>query len=163
SLPSCGKFTAPPIRYNPPFTTYVRGLCYGIQPRFLPARADRPTVGVSHALLGVAIGARRRSTDTTHARAAAPQTLHGAQTLCRAHPHAPLRRLCARRRAAPAGSLPTAAPRGPRAGTAAPRGRLAALLPASRLPLSGLGGLGQSQCQRASQRRLLVPVALHCL
>src|SRR5262249_61698783 len=113
--PPCGYFDRPPIRYNTPFTTYVRGLCYGIQPRFLPARADRPTVGVSHALLGVAIGARRRSTDTTHASAAAPQTLHGAQTLCRAHPHAPLRGLCAGRRAAPAGSRPPATPPRPHA------------------------------------------------
>ena len=149
-LQPAGNFDRPPIRYNAPFTTGVRGLCHGIQPRFLPARADRLGVGVSHALLGVAIGARSRSTETTHASDATPQTLHGAHTLCRAHPHAPLRGLCAGRRAAPAGSLPPATPHGPPAGTAAPRGHLAALLPASRLPLSGLGGLGQSPCQRTS-------------
>src|SRR5439155_12715244 len=146
----CWKFKMRSPWYNPPFTTCVRGLCYGSQPRFLPARADRPTVGVSPALLGVALGARRSSTDTTHASAATPQALHGAQTLCRAHPHAPLRGLCAGRRDAPAGSLPPATPHGPHAGTAAPRGHLAALLPASHLCLSRLGGARQSQCQWAS-------------
>src|SRR5207253_10349097 len=50
-LPS-GNSDRPPIRYNTPFTTCVRGLCHGIQSRFLPAHADRPAVGVSHALLG---------------------------------------------------------------------------------------------------------------
>jgi Isochorismatase family len=62
-----GNSDRPPIRYNPPFPTGVRGLCHASQPRFLPARTDRPGVGISHALLVVAIGARRRSTDTTHA------------------------------------------------------------------------------------------------
>src|SRR5216683_2194394 len=80
-LQPAGNSDRPPIRYNIPFTTCVRGLCHGIQPCVLPAHADRPAVGVSHARLVVAIGARRRSTDTTHARDATPQTLHGAQTL----------------------------------------------------------------------------------
>ena len=86
-----GHSDRPPIRYNPPFTTCVRGLCHDSQPRFLPARADRSGVGVSHALLVVAIGARRRSTDTTHARDATTQTLHGAQTLSGSHPETLLR------------------------------------------------------------------------
>src|SRR6266540_5855322 len=93
-LQPAGNSDRPPIRYNTPFTTCVRGLCHGIPPRFLPAHADRPAVVVSHALLGVAIGARSRSTDTTHASDATPQTLHGAQTLPRSHPSTPLRRLC---------------------------------------------------------------------
>ena len=41
-----GNSDRPPIRYNPPFTTCVRGLCHDSQPRFLPARADRSGVGV---------------------------------------------------------------------------------------------------------------------
>jgi hypothetical protein len=86
-----GNSDRPPIRYNPPFTTGVRGLCHDSQPRFLPARADRPGVGISHALLVVAIGARRSSTDTTHARDATTQTLHGAQTLSGSHPETLLR------------------------------------------------------------------------
>src|SRR5215813_362970 len=81
-----GNSHRPPIRYNPPFTTCVRGLWHDSQPRFLPARADRSGVGVSHALLVVAIGARRRSTETTHARDATTHTLHGAQTLSGSHP-----------------------------------------------------------------------------
>src|SRR5215471_2594345 len=93
-LQRAGNSDRSPIRYNTPFTTCVRGLCHGIQPRFLPAHADRPAVGVSHALLGVAIGAHSRSTDTTHAHGATPQTLHGAQALPRSHPSTPLRRLC---------------------------------------------------------------------
>jgi len=76
-----GNSDRPPIRYNPPFTTGVRGLCHDSQPRCLPARANRSGGGVSHALLVVAIGARRRSTATTHARDATTQTLHGARTL----------------------------------------------------------------------------------
>src|SRR5438876_2354969 len=91
-LQPAGNSDRPPIRYNTPFTTCVRGLCHGIPPRFLPAHADRPAVGVSHALLGVAIGARSRSTATTHASDATPQTLHGAHTLPRSHPSTPLRR-----------------------------------------------------------------------
>src|SRR5215813_7137027 len=86
-----GNSDRPPIRYNPPFTTCVRGLCHDSQPRCLPARADRCGVGVSHALLVVAIGARRRSTATTHARDATTQTLHGAHTLSGSHPSTLLR------------------------------------------------------------------------
>src|SRR5438093_7713056 len=93
-LQPAGNSDRPPIRYNAPFTTGVRGLCHGIQPRFPPAGADCLGVVVSHALLVVAIGARRRATDTTHASDATPQTLHGAQTLPRSHPSTPLRRLC---------------------------------------------------------------------
>ncbi len=89
----CWKFKMRSPWYNPPFTTCVRGLCHDSQPRFLPARADRSGVGVSHARLVVAIGARRRSTDTTHARDATTQTLHGAHTLYGSHPSTPLRRL----------------------------------------------------------------------
>src|SRR5262249_31431887 len=37
-------------RYNAPFTTSARGLCHGIPSRFLPARADRPGVGVPETL-----------------------------------------------------------------------------------------------------------------
>src|SRR5882724_8821318 len=39
---------------------------------------------------------------------------------------------------------------GPHARTAAPSGHLAAFLPASGLCISGLGGMGQSQCQWTS-------------
>ena len=92
-LQPAGNSNRPPIRYNAPFTTGVRGLCHGIEPRCLPARADRSGVVVSHALVGVAIGARSRSTDTTHASDATTQTLHSTQTLDGSRPQAPLRRL----------------------------------------------------------------------
>src|SRR5262245_30703736 len=94
SFQRAGNSDRPPIRYNTPFTICVRGLCHGIQPRVLPACADRSGVVVSHTLLGVAIRARSRATGTTHARDATPQTLHGAQTLPRSHPYTPLRPLC---------------------------------------------------------------------
>src|SRR3989442_6678508 len=107
-----GNSDRPPIRYNPPFRTGVRGLCHESQPRFLPARADRPGVGISHALLVVAIGARRRSTDTTHARDATPQTLHGAQILSGSHPETLLRCLCAGNRGSQAAALSSSTPDG---------------------------------------------------
>src|SRR5215813_12144209 len=86
-----GNSHRPPIRYNPPCTTCVRGLCHDSQPRFLPARADRSGVGVAHALLGVPIGAHHSSTDTTHARDATTHTLHGAHPLSGSHPSTLLR------------------------------------------------------------------------
>src|SRR5437867_10355796 len=92
-LQPAGNFDRPPIRYNAPFTTGVRGLCHGIQPRFLPACADRPGVGVPDALRTVAIGARCSSTDATRASHATPQALVRPQTLYRPDPSAPLRRL----------------------------------------------------------------------
>jgi PAS domain S-box-containing protein len=92
-LQPAGNSDRPPIRYNAPFTTGVRGLCHGIQPCFLPVGADCLGVVVSPALLVVAIGVRSRSTDTTHASDATPQTLHSTQTLSGPRPQAPLRRL----------------------------------------------------------------------
>src|SRR5262245_27290733 len=92
-LQPAGNSDRPPIRYNAPFTTGVRGLCHGIQPCFLPVGADCLGVVVSHALLVVAIGVRSRSTDTTYASDATPQTLHRTQTLSGSRPQAPLRRL----------------------------------------------------------------------
>ena len=89
-LQAAGNSDRPPIRYNPPFTTCVRGLCHDSQPCCLPARADRSGVGVSHARLVLAIGPRRRSTDTTHARDATTQTVHSTQTLSGSRPQAPL-------------------------------------------------------------------------
>src|SRR4030095_4662118 len=59
-----------------------------------PARADRLGVVVSHALVVVAIGARSRSTATTHASDATTKARHSAHTLSGSHPQAPLRRLC---------------------------------------------------------------------
>src|SRR5262249_59225811 len=72
-------------RYNAPFTTSVRGLCHGIPSRFLPARADRPGVGVPDALWAVAIGAYGNSPTDTRAADAAPPPLQRAQTLYGAH------------------------------------------------------------------------------
>src|SRR5437867_4207434 len=92
-LQPAGNSDRPPIRYNAPFTTGVRGLCHGIQPRFPPAGADCLGVVVSHALLVVAIGARRRATDTTHASDATTKPLHSTQTLYGSRPQAPLQRL----------------------------------------------------------------------
>src|SRR5215813_5180845 len=62
----------------------------------------------------------------------------------------------------PATRLP-ATPHRTHARPPAPGGHVVALLPPSVLCLSGLGGLGQSPCQRASQRWTLAPVALHRL
>src|SRR5712691_2365099 len=70
----------------PPFPTCVRGHCHDIQPRFLPARADRFGVGVPDALRAVAIGARCSSTDATHASHATPRALGRPQTLYRPDP-----------------------------------------------------------------------------
>src|ERR687886_402550 len=92
SLQPAGNADRLPIQYNPPCTTCVRGLGHGSPPRFLPARAEGPGVGVSPALLGVASGARCRSTATTRARDAPTQPLHGAHTLAGAQPSPPLRR-----------------------------------------------------------------------
>jgi len=73
------------IRYNALFTTSVRGLCPGIPSRFLPARADRPGVGVPDALWAVAIGAYGSSPADPQAAQATPHPLQRAQTLYRSH------------------------------------------------------------------------------
>src|SRR4029453_271304 len=163
-LQPAGNSNRPPIRYNAPFTTSVRGLCHGIESRCLPARADRPGVVVSHALLVVAIGARSRSTATTHARDATTQTLHSAPTLSGAHPQAPLRCLCTndqRPQASPAVSSPPEDHLNP--WTSAPCRHLAPLLSRCGLSLWRLGRVGQSPGQWSSQWRSLAPVALHRL
>src|SRR5262249_27748824 len=64
--------------YNASFTTYMRGLYHGIPSRFLPARADRPGVGVPDALGAVAIGAFCSSPKDTPAAAAPAQALQKA-------------------------------------------------------------------------------------
>src|SRR5205823_10171771 len=64
-----------------PSTICVRGHCHDIQPRFLPARTDRPGVGVPDALWAVAIGAYGSSPAATQAAEATPHTLQRAQTL----------------------------------------------------------------------------------
>jgi hypothetical protein len=51
----------------PPFPICVRGHCHAIQPRFLPAWADRPDMGVPDALRAVAIGTRLQL-DRRHSR-----------------------------------------------------------------------------------------------
>src|SRR5436309_15079371 len=65
----------------PPSTICVRGLCHGIQPRFLPTRADRCGVVVSDALWAMAIGAYGSAPADTQAADAAAQTLQRGQTL----------------------------------------------------------------------------------
>src|SRR5215510_14114653 len=73
-------------RYNASFTTYMRGLCHGISSRFLPARADRPGVGVPDALWAVAIGACCSSPHDTQAAAAPGPALQKASALSGSHP-----------------------------------------------------------------------------
>src|SRR6266567_6268635 len=68
-----------------PSTICVRGLCHGIQPRFLPARADRRSVGVPDALWAVAIGAYGSSPAAPQVADATPQTLQRTQTLYGSH------------------------------------------------------------------------------
>ena len=163
-LQPAGNSDRLPIQYNAPFTTGVKGLCHGIPPRCLPARADRLGVVVSDALLVVAIGARSRSTDTIHASAATTQTLHSAQTLYGSHPQAPLRRLCASDRSPQASAAFSSTPEDRlNPWTSAPRQHLMLFLSRCGLSLWRLGGAGQSPCQRASQRRPLAPAALHQL
>src|SRR5215468_3618685 len=70
----------------PPFQHEMRGRCYDSTPVFLPARADRLGVGIPDALRAVAVGARCRSTDTTHASHATPQALMRPPTLYRPDP-----------------------------------------------------------------------------
>src|SRR5215510_13507406 len=74
-LQRAGNSSCLKTRYNASFTTYMRGLCHGIPSRFLPARADRPGVGVPDALWAVAIGACCSSPNTTQAAAAPGQAL----------------------------------------------------------------------------------------
>ena len=66
-------------------TICVRGLCHGIPPRFLLARADRCSVVVPEALWAVAIGAYGSSPTDSQAADAAPHTLQRAQALSGAH------------------------------------------------------------------------------
>src|SRR5712691_9373654 len=141
----------PPIRYNAPFTTCVRGLGHGIQPRFLPACADCPGVVVSDALLVVAIGARSRSTDTTHASDATTQTLHSTQTLYGSRSQAPLRRLCASDRRPQASAAFRSTPEAClNPWTSAPRRHLTPLLSRCGRSLWRLARAGQYQRQRSS-------------
>src|SRR6266852_7924409 len=150
-LQPAGNSDRPPIRYNAPFTTCVRGLCHGIQPRCLPAGADCPGVVVSHALLAVAIGARSRSTDTIHASDATTQTLHSTPTLYGSRPQAPLRRLCASDRRPQASAAFRATPEAClNPWTSAPRRHLTPLLSRCGRSLWRLARAGQYQRQRAS-------------
>src|SRR5207244_12888834 len=74
-LQPAGNSDRPPIRYNAPFTTGVRGLCHGIEPCFLPVGADCLGVVVFHALLVVSIGVCRRSLYTSCASDVCTQPL----------------------------------------------------------------------------------------
>src|SRR5438128_2632883 len=114
-------------------------------------------VAVRHAVLGVALRPRRTWPDHAHACQAPSQALPRPAAVSWSHPQAPLYGLCAGGAgiSGSATSPPTAADHF-QPGTATPGGHLAALLPQSGLRLSRLGGLGQSQCEGASERR---PVA----
>src|SRR5262249_37426440 len=82
-----------------------------------------------------------------------------AQTLCRLHPKAALRRLGARQRPAPTGPCLSATAYHHNARATTPGRHLHLLLPPPGLCLSGLGGLGPSPRQRPSERGALAPTA----
>src|SRR5207245_11457240 len=63
---------------------------HGIQPLFRQARRHRLECVVSHALLAVTIGTRRRSTDTPHARDATTKTDHQHPNPLRVSPASPI-------------------------------------------------------------------------
>src|SRR5262249_4841744 len=73
-------------RYNAPFTTSARGLCHGIPSRFLPARADRPGVGVPETLWAVAIGACCSAPNAPQATDAPVQALQKTHAFSGSHP-----------------------------------------------------------------------------
>src|SRR5262249_20555118 len=79
---------------SPSFITCVRrGLYLGLRAVFLSASADRPSVAVLYAPLGVAIRAHHPWRDAPPTFAATPQALAGAETVCRSDPQAPVCRL----------------------------------------------------------------------
>src|SRR5262249_54024865 len=147
----------------PHFTTCVRGLCHGITPLFLPADVPGTPLALRHAALCLAKRVYRRRSEAIQASAATAQALPRPEAVSWAHPQAPVCPLRTAPRARPPPTRLPAPPHRPPARPPAPGGHVVALLPPSVLCLSGLGGLGQSPCQRASQRWTLAPVALHRL
>src|SRR4029453_11919208 len=69
----------------PSFITCARrGFSHGLRAVFLSASADRPSVAVLYAPVGVAVRARHPWLDATPPTSAAtPQALAGAETVCR--------------------------------------------------------------------------------
>src|SRR6188474_3452862 len=92
-----------------------------------------------------------------------PKAPSCAQTLCRPHHKASLRRLCTRQRPPRRGALPPAPAHRAHTGAPPPGRHLHARLPAPRLPLSGRGRLGQSPRPRPSPWGPLAPTAVHRL
>src|SRR5712664_1245035 len=141
----------------------VRGLCHDSTPFFLSARAAGIALVIFHAACCLASPRPCDPAETSGAHPATAPALQRPEAVSWPYPHAPLCRLCAGPRArTPAARVP-APPHRVHAGTAAPGGHVVALLSPSALCLSGLGGAGQYQCQRSSQRRPLAPAALHQL
>src|SRR4030095_3474799 len=78
------------LKYPSFITCARRGFYHGLRAVFLSASADRPSVAVLYAPLGVAIRARHPWLDATPTSAATPQALAGAETVCRSDPQAPV-------------------------------------------------------------------------
>src|SRR5205823_6039730 len=114
-------------------------LCYGIRSVFLCAPPVRTPLALRHAASCVAKRSPRRGSEAIPAPAAAAQALQRLAAISWPHPHAPLCRLCAGPRAQPPAARVPATPYRAHAGTAAPGGHVAALLPPCHLRLSGLG------------------------
>src|SRR6516225_3827552 len=137
------------VKY-PHFTTCVRGLCHGITPLFLPADVPGTPLALCHAALCLAKRVYRRRSEAIQASAATAQALPRPEAVSWPHPHAPVCRLCAGPRARPPATRVPATPPRAHARPPAPGGHVVALLPPYQLRLSGLGRVGQYQCQRTS-------------
>src|SRR5262249_23908751 len=161
---ACGSFGSLTnwVKY-PHFSTCMRGFCHGLASLFLPVSADRPDMAVGHAPVGVAQRPRCRVPDDTRAPTPTAKAPPCAHPLCGPHHEAALRRLCACQRSPSRGPLPPAPAHRGYTGAPPPGGYLDAFLPEPRLCLSGLGRLGQYQCQWASERWPLAAIVLHRL
>ncbi len=138
----------------------MRGFCHGVSSFLLSAHADRTRMAVRHAPVGVAERLRRRVPDNPGPPTPTAEAAPCAETLCRRHHKAALRRLCARHPSPPAS--PRSAATTPRAPAGAPPlGRhLHALLSEPGLCVSGLGRLGESPGPWPSQWGSLAAAAV---
>src|SRR5215475_6420998 len=77
----------------PHFTTWVRGLCHGITPVFLPAHVPGAPLALRHAALCLAKRVSRRGSEAIRTSAAAVQAFQRPEAVSWPHPQAPLCRL----------------------------------------------------------------------
>src|SRR5262249_16635788 len=147
----------------PHFTTCVRGLCHGITPLFLPADVPGTPLALHHAALCLANPVYRTGSPPTTSPTPTAPAPPRPEAVSWPPPQAPGRRRSAAPPARPPAARGPAPPPRAHARPPAPGGHVVALLPPYQLRLSGLGRVGQYQCQRASQRRPLAPAALQQL